>query len=433
MKNSFIIASREFKERINSRSFILMAIVGPLLVLGILYFLFIASGTVKKDYNILVADPIELMNNKIKKDSTSHLNYYFINAYVDPDDFATAKVFQKFDAVLVVNEKVLSNNHVFLYLRTKLSSQTIFQIRRELERRLEELKVKAFTKLTLEKYWQIKHAVSLEVRDTYRPHAVGNYKLAAYAGYAFGIIIFVFIFLFGMTILRSTNKEKSSRIAEVLLSSVKPRELLSGKIMGIGLAALIQFVVWILVVGVGLSLIRAFVFPDLFDVSNMNLNSGDGNTFHSYNDLVRLVFEQIDFVSMLSLFVVLLVLGYLFFGSLFAALGAAQGSSSDGQQFLIPLLCLFFIGVWSGYFVVNNPDSMLSTVLSFLPFTSPITLMVKFAQGYSIGASWQLFVSLLILIVGVIVNLYFAGKLFRKGLLSHGYRLSFSQFFSWLR
>jgi len=437
MNNNIIIASREFKERFSSRSFLLMAIIGPLLVLSILYILFIASGAVKSEFKVLVSDPIELLGSKIKKDTNSHINYNFINQYIEPEDFADNVKYKSYDAVLVVNEKVLSNNHVFLYMREKLQPKVVFQIRREFERRLEELKVAEFTHLSLQQYWQIKHPVSMEVRDAFHPSELGNYKLAAYAGYAFGIVIFVFIFLFGMTVLRSTNREKSSRIAEVLLATVKPSELMFGKIIGIGLAALLQFLIWATIIGLGLLSIRYFVYPDLFDVSNMNLvnmtSSSNAFEYNSYNEIVQLVFEQINFTVMLSLFIFLLILGYLFFAGLFAALGAAQGSESDGQQFLIPLMCLFFIGIWAGYFVAENPDSTLAFWLQMIPITSPITVMVKFAQGYGPGEAWHLIASIIILVLGIFVNIYFAGKLFKRGLLSYGYRLKFAQFFKWLK
>jgi ABC-2 type transport system permease protein len=436
MKNSLVIAQRELNERLESKSFVLMAIAGPLMVLGIVYLLFIAAGATKKEYNILISDPIELLNNKIKKDSSSQLNYFFINTYIEPSDFASEKKYQSFDAVLVLNEKVLSNNHVMLFTREKLASKTLYQLHREVERRLEELKVKQFTQLSLQTFWNIKHPISMVVRDTYHPSEVGNYKLAAYTGLAFGLLIFVFIFLFGMTLLRSTNREKSGRIAEIVLSSASPRQLLLGKIIGIGCAALLQLFIWILLIGTGLMLIRTFAFPDLFDVSNMNFTAIAQNDLYantSYNELIQLVFEQIKFGPMLIVFTLFLLLAYLFYGSLFAALGAAQGVESDGQQFLIPLMSLFFIGLWAGFFVAENPATPFSFWLEMLPFTSPVTCMVKFSQGYAPSEVWQLFASILILLSGSFFNLYFAGKLFKKGLLRYGYRLKIGQLIKWLK
>lgn len=431
MRNSFIIAKRELNERLRSRSFVLMAVFGPILLLFLLFLLLNASDSDKKEFNVLVADPIQLLENKIKKDTASGIDYSFINRYVEPSDFVQQKIFKSFDAVLIVNEKVLSNNHAFLYLKTKLPSKVTYQLQREFERRLEELKVAEFTDLSMEKYWMVKNPVSIEVRDAYHPHEIGNYKLAGYTGFAFGALIFVFVFLFGMTILRSTNREKSGRIAEIILSSIRPREFMIGKVLGIGLAALMQFLVWIVLIGVGLAFLRHFFFPDLLDASNIQLT--ENTVYVPYNELVNLVFERIDFVSMLSLFATLLVLGYLFYGALFAALGAAQGSASDGQQFLIPLIGLLIAGLWSGYYVVENPDATLSFYLEMLPFTSPMCVMVKFAQGYPAGESWHLYLSFLFLLVGIILHFIVAGRLFRKGLLAHGYQLRWRQLMKFLK
>jgi ABC-2 type transport system permease protein len=427
MNTIFIIGKREWRERVKSRSFITMALLGPLVVLFLLYILFTATGSDTKKIRILVSDPIEQLEKIIVTDE-GQISYDFINAYVEPTEFVKQELFKDYDALLVVNEKVLSNNHVFFFQKEALNPKIPLRVQRELEKRLEGLKAREFTELTKEEFLIIKHPLSLEVRDAYRPEEKSNYKLAGYAGYVFGLFIYFFIFLFGMTVLRSTTREKSSRIAEVLLSIVRPRELMAGKLVGIGAAALVQFLIWGILITTGLYFIRLVLFPDLLDVNNLLVNE----QFVRYNDIVVLVFEQLNFAIMIGFFLLLLILGYLFFGGLFAALGAAQGSESDGQQFLIPLLFLFFIGVWSGYFVLENPDSTLAYWLGILPFTSPMVIMVKLGIGYEANQMVQLYIGLFVLIVSLIVTIRLAGKFFQLALLKTDYRLTFRKLMSWV-
>lgn len=429
MRNIGIIAGREFRERIQSRSFLTMAFFGPLVVLFVLYILFTATGGETQKVRVLVSDPIEILENIIVPDDKGQIEYAFINTYVEPTEFVKTDLYKSYDALLVVNEKVLSNNHVFFFQKERLNSKIPFRVQRELEKRLEGLKAKEFTDLSLEEFLIVKHPLTLEVRDAHRPTEKNSYKLASYAGYGFGVIIYVFVFLFGMTILRSTNREKASRIAEVLLSMVKPRELMSGKMLGIGCAALFQFIIWASIIGGGLYAMRILFFPDMFDAANLLEQNGE---FLGYNDIVKLVYEQMNFTVMISFFLILLILGYLFYGGFFAALGAAQGSESDGQQFLIPLILLLFVSLWSGYYVAENPDAELSFWLGIIPFTAPMVIMVKLGIGYESHEVWQLYLALLILLIGIIMNIRIAGKLFRYALLSSGYRLRLSHLSNWL-
>jgi ABC-2 type transport system permease protein len=202
-----------------------------------------------------------------------------------------------------------------------------------------------------------------------------------------------------------------------------------GKILGIGLSAFLQFLLWLLVISVGLYLMRETLFVDIYDASNVVGNPSGG----AYNQFVELVFERIQFSSMITYFIVFFAIGYLFYGAFFAALGAVTGSESDGQQFLLPLIALLLFALYSGYYVLNNPDSPLSEFYAYLPFTAPVVVMVKLAIGYPEGQGYQLFVSLLLLIVSAFAVLAIAGKLYKNGLLQYGHSVRFRQIIQWLK
>lgn len=443
MKNSWIIAMRELKERIRSKSFIAMAFIGPILVLGIIYLLFALGGKNKAHWNVLITDPNGIMQAKIMAKEDASISYDFANDYIEIEDFAKNPRYQKYDAMLEVNEKVLNNKTGFLFYREKPSMQMAARVQYQFERRLEEIMVAEFTSLSVSDFRKIKQPINLGFRNVYDPRDEAS-DLSGWVGYFFGSVILLFIFLFGMTILRSISKEKSNRIVEVLLASVKPRQLMLGKIMGIGISAFIQFAVWVIFVGIGLFVMRETLFPDLLDASNMNITQMTEAmknqtlqeqmiTAKEYNQFVELVYERIRFGNMLGYFALFLGVGYLFYGTFFAALGAVSGSESDGQQFVIPLIALLLLALYGGHYALQNPVSELTTWFSFIPFTSPVVCMVKLAQGYPEGEGYLLFVSFFILLLSSILVLWLAGRLYKNGILQFGHRLGLKQFIRWSR
>lgn len=443
MRKSLLVAAREFRERLRSKNFLFMAVFGPLLVLGLVYLLFTLGGTTKKAWQVLIADPNGIMENKILAKENGSIYYSFANDYVEIEDFATGKQFSKFDALLEVNEKVFSNKTAYLFYKEKPSSQTASLIQYQFERRLEEILVKRFTDLSIEKFRQLKQPINIGLRNAFDPYNQAN-DLSAWVGYFFGAVIILFIFLFGMTILRSTSIEKSNRIVEVLLASIRPKQLLFGKILGIGLAALLQFVLWMFIIAVGLYAMRETLFPDLLDASNMDFKqlsqemknlSLEENYIRSaeYNQFVELIYERIQFGNMLFYFSLFFVLAYLFYATFFAALGALTGSESDGQQFVFPLIGVLCLSLYAGYFALNNPGHELTAWLSFIPFTSPVVCLVKIAVGYADGSAYELFISILVLILSTVVMLSISARLYKNGILQFGHRLSIRHIFKWLR
>lgn len=273
-------------------------------------------------------------------------------------------------------------------------------------------------------------------RNVYDPMDEAS-DLRGWVGLFYGALIFCFIFLFGMTILRSVTREKSNRIVEVLLATVHPNQLMIGKIVGIGIAAFIQFVVWMLLVAIGLVLMRSYVFPDLFDPSHV-VAMGEHASDHffaatEYNQFVDLVYERIRFGTMTFYFILFFVLGYLFYGALFAAIGATSGSESDGQQFVLPLIFLLCFALFAGYYSLQNPESGLAMLFHYLPFTSPVVVMVKLSLGYAPGHAYEIWMSLILLLLSAAGVLVLAGRLYRNGILQFGHRLRFGMLLRWLK
>lgn len=427
MRSSLIIALREFKERIASRSFLFMAFFGPMLVLGLTYALFALGGKEHQHWKVLITDKAGIFEQKIVAKEDPNIVYDFANQYIEIADFASNPAYAKYDAMVEINEKILTNKSSFLFYREKPSFTMSVNIRYQVERRLEEVIATEFQKMSLTDFRKIKQPLVMGFRNVYDPTNTSS-DLAGWVGLFFGAIIFVFIFLFGMTILRSVAREKSNRIVEVLMATVHPRALMLGKILGIGCSALVQFIVWIGIIGGGLYFFRESIFIDMYDPSNVA-----ANVTSDYNQFVELVFERIQFGPMLFYFFLFFVLGYLFYGAFFAALGAVSGSESDGQQFLLPLIALLLFALYSGYFVVNNPDSPIATFYQNFPFTAPVVVMVKIAMGAFVGAGYQLVIAILLLIISTALVIALAARLYKNGLLQFGHSIRLKTIFTWLK
>ena len=442
MRNSWLIARRELKERISARSFLLFSIFGPILILVGAYLLFAFGGEGKQRWNVLISDPIGIMDAKILANEDKSITYSFANDYIELEEFRDAKQFQPFDAMIEINEKVLSNKTAFIFFREKPSVRMQTRLQFHIERRLEEVMVAEFTNLSVSAFRKIKQPLNIAFRNAYDPLDEAS-DLRGWVGFFFGAVIFLFIFLFGMTILRSVTLEKSNRIIEVLLASVRPNQLMAGKIIGIGIAAFIQFAIWIVVIGFGLYFLRETLFPDLLDAANMNVaqmteevKQQTNDYFFAtkeYNEFVDLVYERVQFGTMTAYFLLFFVVGYLFYGAFFAAIGATSGSESDGQQFILPIIFILCFALYAGYFALENPESSLVTFFHYLPFTSPVVVMVKLSQGYAPGQGYQLFLSLFILLVSTIFVLLIAGRLYKNGILQYGHRIKLSLMWKWLK
>jgi ABC-2 type transport system permease protein len=443
MRNLWLIAQREFMEKVKSRSFILTAFFGPILLLVVLFGLFKLSDNGKKHWDVLVTDPTGLFESKMLPNQDKAINYFFLEDYVEMETFRDAKIYQKFDALVEINEKVLTNKTAFVFYRQKPSLKLQTKIQYQSERRLEEIMVKRFTKLSIASFRKIKQPLNVAFRNVYDPFDESS-DVRGWVGYFYGLLIIGFVFLYGMTILRSVSQEKSNRIIEIVLGSVSPRKLMAGKIIGIGITAIIQLIIWMLLVAIGLFLMREFIFQNSLDLTamvNVQMTEQVKNTTlldqlvrgNEQNDFLNLIYERVQFGTMNFYFVLFFLASYLFYGAFFTAIGATAGSESDGQQFIVPILLLLLIAAYSGYFCLHNPDSNLTYFFQYLPFTAPIVAMVKLAIGYEPGTVFQLYLSLFSLILGAVISLNIAGRLFNNGVLQFGHRIRLSMIFNWLK
>ena len=230
-------------------------------------------------------------------------------------------------------------------------------------------------------------------------------------GMATAVLIYFFILIYGAQVMRGVVEEKANRIVEIIISSVKPFELMIGKIVGIALVGLTQFLIWAVLIVV---LLAAF-----------------GNNINAFSvDSMTPVFSSFNFAAILFFFIIYFLGGYLLYASLFAAIGAASDNETDTQQFMLPVILPVLFALFAAIHSMNNPDGSLAFWTSMIPFTSPIVIMVRIPMGVP---AWELIVSILLLLLSFIGTTWIAAKIYRTGILMYGKKVNYREVWKWMK
>lgn len=259
-------------------------------------------------------------------------------------------------------------------------------------------------------------------------NATVNYAI----GFVAGILIYMFIFIYGNQIMQGVIEEKSSRIVEILVSSLKPFQLMMGKIVGIAGVGLTQLLIWIVLIGGLTTIVTGYLGMKMPQQQAMEMAQvGMEQIPDSGVAEILQVINGIDFVALVVCFVFYFLGGYLLYGALFAGIGSAVDAPSDAQQFMLPVtipLIVSYMGLF--VFVLQDPNSTASFWLSIVPLTSPIAMMGRVSFGVPF---WELALSMVLLILGFLGTTWLAGKIYRIGILMHGTKPSYKTLWKWIK
>jgi ABC-2 type transport system permease protein len=255
--------------------------------------------------------------------------------------------------------------------------------------------------------------------------------LKVFIGGAFGYLIMMFIIIYGNMVMRSVIEEKTNRIIEIIISSVKPFQLMIGKIIGTSLAGILQFAIWA-IVGLGLFIASSLFFNTAPNPAASQALAMASNT--DFNATVSLYLNEIGhfpIATILGCFVIYFVGGYFLYSSFYAAIGAAVDNETDSQQFLLPIIMPLVLGVYIGFFtVINDPHGTVATVFSMIPLTSPIVMLMRIPFGVP---WWQIVVSVIILYGTFVLVVWFAAKIYRIGILMYGKKPTWKELYKWMK
>ena len=417
MRKIWLIIKREYLVRVRKKSFIVMTIVGPLLMAALM----------------IVPTYLANENQELRTIAIEEDGYAFTNKIKDTDLLHFSKIPTE-EAILLKNNFSESNYYALLYIDrdnfTLYSDQQIsLSVSKSLEKQLEKIiehqKLKA-AGIDLDILSKAESSVQITTKIISKDGNTTNSQAEASMGIGFicGILIYIFIFMYGTMVMRGVIEEKTSRIVEVIISSVKPFQLMMGKILGVALVGLTQFALWILLT-IAIASVAELMFMDTSSMTS-EINSAEQSIVLS--EISNLA-SGINLVQIFFSFIFYFLAGYLMYSSLFAAVGSAVDAEADSQQFVLPItipLILAFILIQP---VMENPDGILAFWMSIIPFTSPVIMMVRLPFGV---ANWELALSMVVLVLSFVLTTQLAGKIYRTGILMYGKKTSYKELWKWL-
>ena len=433
MNKILLIIKREYLTRVRKKSFLIMTLLGPILIAGFLSLAIYLGMSDSSVQNVVVVDEAKLVTKSFN--DTDQIKFFYTNEVMSDSAFGDSP----YNLMLIVNEYIIENNKAHLYYKKYPSVTVQSYVNNQLDNALEQIKLEMFD-IDDETYAEIRTAITLGVFD-YKDQAQESRKVElAAVGFFFAIVIYIFILLYAVQVMRGVMEEKTNRIIEVLVSSVKPFQLMMGKIVGIAMVGLTQFLLWILLTTALMAIFQSLIFTDplageiiaqqqMSPELQSQLISPEQSQAAEILDLIN----RINFPLMIGMFIFYFLGGFLLYSALFAAVGAAVDSEADTQQFVMPLTIPLVFGFIIGEFAVVNPEGSSSEIFSMFPFTSPVVMMIRLANGFTPDTIWQLYVSIFLLIVGFVFTTWIASKIYRIGILMYGKKVGYKEIWKWLR
>ena len=440
-----LIIRREYLAKVRNKSFIIMTFLSPVLMVAMVVLIsFLAKVNDSEQRVISVLNESRFLPWSFEgNESISYV--YMRNMDLDKAIDST-RALGFYGLLHIPDENSLQRAADSAYLYTKDSP--VSYVLEQLESVFEsELRKKRLQDLGLSRSEYLQVDQSFEIRaSTFSGEAniKGVSEIKAFIGGGFGYMIMMFIIIYGGFVMRSVIEEKTSRIIEVIISSVKPFQLMLGKIIGTSLAGVTQFVIWI-VSATLLLVIALLVFgidpAILIDRSNMQSVSAGISSDLSPEafERVRIIGKEvlrIPWLSLIFFFLLYFVLGYLIYSSIYAAIGAAVDNETDTQQFIFPIILPLMLAIYVGFFsVFSNPHGPIAVGFSLFPLTSPIVMLMRLPSG--IGENgvpiWQLIVSILLLLMTFLTIVWLAAKIYRVGILMYGKKPTYRELWKWMK
>ena len=424
MKHLKIIIEREYLNKIRNKSFIIMTFVSPLIVVAFALIIgFLTNVNSKSNAkDILILDESGLFSNTFSDTETIHYEYLKDKTLQE----ARAEVLETSKYGLLYIPKEETAQKAF-YSEESPSLSLVNELTGALEKTLFQynLTQKGIDKAEIDSA-RTKITLQMENFTGEKTSEFDNVMKIAIGGVA-GYLIFMFIIIYGNMIMRSVIEEKTNRIVEIIISSVKPFQLMLGKIIGTSLAGLTQFAIWLVIGGVLFALA-----PSLFQVDTPTATQAMAAT-ESHSEISNIItaLYHFPFLETSGVFLLFFVGGYLLYSSLYAMVGAMVDNETDTQQFLmpilIPLMLAFYVGMFS---VIEEPHGTISVVFSYIPLTSPVVMLMRIPFGV---AWWEVLISLLLLYITFFLVIKIASKIYRIGILMYGKKPTYKEVWKWLK
>jgi ABC-2 type transport system permease protein len=437
MNKVWLIIHREFLNIVKKKSFLITTILVPLIfpaIIGGLIFYMVKDAESAKADIVRVVDE----SGRIAFENTKRFNFVEISQPIEQAK-KTYNETNDFALLYIPPFEVSKPEGLIIYTKENPSMEKVGNLENLLAERIRELKLEQY-KIDPETLKNLKTSVNLKqvnLSETGEEKS-SNSGLLYGIGFALGILIYMFVLIYGIQIMQGVIDEKTSKIVEVIVSSVKPFQLMMGKIIGIASVGLLQFLIWVLIITVVSSSILAYFGIKMRQeqmmeqVSEQMQNPEVNEAITSQNKKVTEVMEnvsEIPFTKITVVFIFYFLGGYLLYGALFAAVGSAVDSIQESQQFQFPITLPLLIGYMSLFFVIlRDPHGPMSFWLSVIPFTSPVAMIGRIAFGVP---DWQLALSMVMLVGGFLLTTWIAGRIYRVGILMTGTKVNYKVLAKW--
>lgn len=444
MSKLWLIIKREYLAKVRNKSFVIMTFLSPILMVGMIVLIAYLTKINDSEKRIIaVLNQSDFFSNVfVPTESTSYVMYRDISLQASKDSTISMGYY---GLLYIPKANDLEAVAKGTYLYTKEPPITsvldglalIFEDRLR-EQRLQELGVSAEDYATMDDRFEI-HTATFQGEENIK----GINELKAIIGGGFGYLIMMFIIIYGGFVMRSVIEEKTSRIVEVIISSVKPFQLMLGKIIGTSLAGITQFAIWIISAFLLLIVVLLFMDIDLsILMTEANLPGGMSTNMTAStagDDWVTSIVKEsfkIPWLLLIGSFLIYFILGYLIYSSIYAAIGAAVDNETDTQQFIFPIILPLMLGIYVGFFsVFGNPNGPIAVGFSLFPLTSPIVMLMRLPGGIGSGGVpwWEFLLSIFLLVVTFIGIVWLAAKIYKVGILMYGKKPTYKELFKWLK
>ncbi|NVJ86965.1 MAG: ABC transporter permease [Algoriphagus sp.] len=432
MNKIWLVIQREYLSRVKKKSFLLATLLTPLIFPAIMA-IFVWIAVEEKENQALRIIEVVDENNLFFLESSEQYAFSFSSRSVE-EAKDLVKDGDRYGFLYIPKISLESPDGITYYGEENPNMNLISYLENNLKKKIEDQRLYE-SGVDPEILSKIRTSVDVKAitLDETGGERVSDATVNYAIGFVAGILIYMFIFIYGNQIMQGVIEEKSSRIVEILVSSLRPFQLMMGKIVGIAAVGLTQLLIWIVLIGTLTTLVTGILGMQMPQQQAMELAQGEMTQAIPDSEMgeVLAVINGIDFVALVSSFVFYFLGGYLLYGALFAGIGSAVEAPSDAQQFMLPVtipLIVAYMGLF--VFVLQDPNSTTSFWLSIIPFTSPIAMMGRISYGVPF---WELGLSMGLLILGFLGTTWLAAKIYRIGILMHGTKPSYKTLWRWVK
>lgn len=431
MRNLSLIIKREYISKVRKKSFIIMTILSPLIIVAMIFLIvFLSNLNREETRTIAVLDESNLFHNTLEETVTLKFNFL---KEIDLESAKTISQQSNYHGLLYVpsaNSLEELDSKIQFFVEGSPNIATLQYIEKSMSEKLTNMRLEnAGVNLNSIEASRSDMEIKIENYQGQQTSIMSSWIKAIF-GSAAGYLLMMFIIIYGNMVMRSVIEEKTNRIIEIIISSVKPYHLMMGKIIGTSLAGITQFLIWVVLGGIFM-LVATSLFGVQMDPSTMANQEMMEQANNSGMQAILYDIARLPIATLIVSFFIFFIGGYFLYSSIYAAIGAAVDNETDTQQFMFPIIIPLMLAIYVGFFaVIENPHGTVAVVFSHIPLTSPIVMLMRIPFGVP---WWEILISMLVLFATFALVVWFAAKIYRVGILMYGKKPTYKELYKWLK